>query len=293
MQKVINIDGGLGRAIALSGIINDIALKEKVCVMSPYDFLFDTNPNIEVLDLSNKNIFEEKIKDSEYVNVEPYNDFDFYSKKTHVARVYNKLVTGRDVFIKPKVFENPAYLKKAVDWIAIEKANGKKIMFIQPFATTGGNKNNDKEVEDLSYRSLKEEFVKKIVITFKDQYNIFVIKDNSQFGFNDTKNFTMKCKEDYFLLFSILKLIDVAICCDSFLSHLLEAVDSKARTIVLWGASSEKNFGYEDHYNLRITPLEFVKPLRLPHNDVFYQIKNFGLNDFGDIELEKIKKIIG
>jgi len=291
-MKVFHVDGGLGRAIAFTGVINEVALKEKVCVMSPYDFLFDTNPNVTNLDLNNKNIFEEKIRESEYINVEPYNNIDFYSKRNHLITVFNKLVTGKSDFVKPRVFEHPAYIKKARDWIETEKANGKKLMFIQPFASTGGNKPNEKEIEDVSYRSLKEDFVKKIVSQFKDQYNIFIVKDDSQFGFEDTKSFTMKCKEDYFLLFSIRKLVDVAISCDSFLPHLVEAIDSKAKTIVLWGASSEKNFGYPDHYAIRKAPIEFVEPLRILHNNVFYQIKNFGLNDFGEQELAKIKELV-
>jgi len=290
-MKIINVEGGLGRAIAFSSILEKIGLKEKIGVVTMYDFLFETNPNVICYDASNKNIFEETIKENEYIYCEPYTDIDFYKNKEHICTVINKIITGEKEFIKPKIYEHPVYIKRAEDWINLQKQNNKKIMFIQPFSSTGGNKDeNGNEIEDISYRSLKEDFVKKIVNEFKEEYNIFLVKDNSQFCVDETINYTLEGIEDYFLFYSICKRIDVAICCDSFLPHLLEAVDSQAKVFVLWGATSEKNFGYDGHYHIRKKEVEFIEPLRMPCNPVFYQIKNHGLNDFGDKEIEQIKE---
>ena len=100
----------------------------------------------------------------------------------------------------------------------------------------------------------------------------------------------MNSVDDYFLLFSVLKRIDVAICCDSFLHHLIEAVDSKAKVFVLWGGTLESNQGYENQVNIRKQKVDFVEPLRLPHNHNFYVARNFGCNDFGIREVQLIRK---
>jgi len=289
MEKIININGGLGRAISFSGVINKLAEKEKISLMTSYDFLFQFSPNITCIDTNFKNNFEEKIINCEYIEVEPYNDFDYYNENEHISKVFNKLITGENKFVKPKIYTHKMYEEKANQWLSEEKKNGKKIMFIQPFAETGGNKVNGKESEDVSFRSLKEDFVKSIIEEYKKDYNIYIVR-GKQFGFDGTKNFILNGEEDYFMFYSACQLIDVAICCDSFLHHLLEAVDTKAKVITLWGATSEKAQGYSSQLNIRKKELKFVEPLRLPHNHLFYVAKNYGINDFDKVELEQIKK---
>ena len=77
---VIRIDGGLGRVVAMSGAITEVAKKKEVKVVTSWPLVFRGNPYIKsVHGLDDRRLFEDVIKGNDYIELEPYTDPEFFN----------------------------------------------------------------------------------------------------------------------------------------------------------------------------------------------------------------------
>jgi len=287
MEYFIRVDGGIGRCIASIGAVLEFAKSHNCSVVSSHPYIFD-NIGLKVYPIDTPYLYEDKISKGIYLEPEPYNDFAYYNEKKHLAQVFNKLLNGKDEMPESKMVLTPNETNEARNYVEnVKKESGKKVLLFQPYASTGGHMMNNNLVEDETFRSLKPEFVDKLVEKLRKDYMIIVVKDNSQV----TNKNTMMLNVDTRKYVALIPFVEAVICVDSFLQHAVSALNNPVKTIVFWGGTKESNVGYKEHAGIRIKEVE-DEPNRMPHNHQYYTSKNRGANDFGDQEIEKVLSLL-
>jgi hypothetical protein len=287
MEYFIRVDGGIGRCIASTGAILEFAKNHTCSVVSSHPYIFD-NIGLKVYPLDTPYLYEDKISKGVYLEPEPYNDFAYYNEKKHLSQVFNKLLNNKDEMVKSKIVLTTNELNEAKVYVDnLRKESGKKILLLQPYASSGGKFTDNNLIEDETFRSMKPDFCDKLIQALKSEYVILQVRDNSQFSNKDTITFNVDTRR----YFSLISFMDAVICVDSFLQHAVSALGNPVRTIVFWGGTMEKNLGYPEHTAIRIKEIE-DEPNRMPHNHQYYTTKNRGSNDFTDTEVKKVVDIL-
>jgi len=281
------VDGGIGRCIASTGAILEFAKTHTCSVVSSYPTIFD-NIGLKVYPIDTPYLYEDKISKGIYLEPEPYNDVAYYAEKKHLAQVFNKLLNGQDKMpeIKMVLTVNESNEAKAyVD--SLKSQSGKKVLLLQPYASSGGHMMNNNLVEDETFRSLKPEFTDKLIEKLRKDYMIILVKDNSQV----TNKNTMVLNVDTRKYVALIPFVDAIICVDSFLQHAVAALGNPVKTIVFWGGTKESNVGYSEQVGIRIKEVE-DEPNRIPHNHQYYTSKNRGANDFTEEQIDKVLALL-
>jgi len=149
MDKFLKIDGGIGRCIAATGVIENYAKNElekgnKTFIVTSFPKVFNGLEGIEriypiVVISENKVIappylYEDYISKGEFIEPEPYNDFSYYKDDKHLVTVFNKLLNGKLEYISPKLILTDNELLEAKTFIENEKTKtGKKFLLYQNF----------------------------------------------------------------------------------------------------------------------------------------------------------------
>lgn len=304
----VKVDGGIGRVIAATGAVDNFAkIKEKegikVNVVSSFPQLFNGLENINrIYNIGMPYLYEDYISKGEFIEPEPYNHYLYYAEGEHLATVFNFLLTGKKEYIAPKIVLTDNELEEAKGFIEEMKKNEKKkILLIQPWGSQGGiqiadEKGQPKVRVDETYRSFGTGFYRKFIDKFKDKYKILSVQATANFNgkqvpqvaFKDTSVFS---NPDIRKIIAVIPFVDGIVACDSFLHHASASLGTPVPTLVLWGATSEKNLGYSEHVNLRSKDVTEFEPNRVPHDHDYYVNKNKGSNEFkleflNDIEVE-------
>ena len=144
LPLVIRIDWGLGRVIAMSWAITEVAKKREVKVITSRPLVFWWNPYVEVHWLDDRRLFEDVIKWNDYIELEPYTDPKFFNEAE------NWLKTASRILWLDKVAEPILYLAEHEKILNKLPWNQDKIILFQPFWSVV----NDSIWADKSYRSL-------------------------------------------------------------------------------------------------------------------------------------------
>ena len=85
---VIHIDGWLGRVVAMTGAITEVAKKRPVKVITSRPLVFRWNPYIKSVHwLDDRRLFEDVIKGNDYIELEPYTDPKFFNDAENWLKV--------------------------------------------------------------------------------------------------------------------------------------------------------------------------------------------------------------
>lgn len=303
------VSGGIGREIALTGVITEYAKRnpdKEVNVIAGYPDLYLNNTYINrVYPITHQYLFDDVIKDSNYIDLEPYNDMDYYKNEKHLIEVYAKLLLGKLEFIEPTI-----YLHQQEDLMAKEfiKTFKKPIILFQPFGASGGKfkQECDKKsdiactgiilTEDPSARSISYELTDALCEELKSKYDLILIRAPNQY----TPKYTPTLLQPNGQLLPIRQVLAILpyikgfIGCDSFLQHGAKMANVK-NGIVLWGSTKPNNLGYKDFTNLTHNLNYTWLPNRQPHNNPDADKKNNELMKRAypvKVTIERIKKII-
>jgi len=252
MKKVIKIDGGIGRVIALSGVV-----KEGDIVVTSFPEVFFGRNEIKVYPLSHPYLFEDIVYNNNWVEVEPYNDAEYYRNGKHISAVFNKLIYGDLEEVAPKMDFQSDEINSAKEQISNWKKEWgvKKIVMFQPF---GSN-----ITQDISKRAMTQEFAQKVIDKIKKvegEYEVIYIKGEDHPELKNCKVFPLQLRQIFALANGVDKFIGV----DSFLQHLAGAINKSA--LVFWTGTSVNNLGYSIHKNISIgSPLIIAN--RIPMNN--------------------------
>ena len=268
---VISLSWWLGRVIAMTGAISEVAKSRDVHVITSRPLAFWGNPYIKsVHGFEDRNLFKEVIKGKDYIEIEPYTDPDFFNN------AQNRLEVVRKQLKLEKVAEPCLFLAEH------EKENnflqGAKPLLFQPFGSTMQWNGSDK-----SYRSIKVKDAQYIADNLvKKGYTLYCVERNDQPKLN---NVVCLDTPDMRWVVSLCARYPL-LWCDSCLHHASKAFNKKA--VVIWAWTDAERYWYESNVNLREFPMVEHTPMRLPMNDFNFDISNQHTNEFTKEFLNKI-----
>lgn len=243
---VIRIDWWLGRVIAMSWTITEVAKKRPVSVITSWPVAFRGNPYIkEVYGIDERKLYENVIKGNDYFELEPYTDSRFFNDWV------NWLEIARDKLWLKEVAEPIIYLAEHekldnyLEW-------NMPVLF-QPFGSSMKINGSDK-----SYRSLKIQDAQYIADRLIALWcTVYVVERDDQPKLEWCKQLTANSVRWLVSLADRYPLIWV----DSCMHHATKAFWKKS--VVIWSWTDAWRFWYDTHINLRNNePYEYV-PFRL------------------------------
>lgn len=267
---VIKIDWWLGRVIAMTGAITEIAKDRQVRVITSRPLAFWGNTIIESVHwLDDRDLYRQVIRGNDYFELEPYTDPDFFNDWVNRLEIARRKL-GLDKVAQPKLYlaEHEKH-SNFLQW--------KPVLF-QPFWSTMYINGADK-----SYRSFKVEDAQYIADSLiRNWYTVYeVIKQNAQPKLRgcqilDTPN-----------LRRVISLCDryPVIWCDSCLHHAAKAFGKKA--VVMWAWTDAGRFWYDTSINLWEKGMKEYTPMRLNLNDFNFDCINQESNVFTKQFLDK------
>lgn len=261
---VIRIDWWLGRVVAMSWAITEVAKKRPVKVVTSRPLVFWGNPFIKsVHGLDDRRLFEDVIKGNDYIELEPYTKPKFFNDWVNWLEIAKEEL-GLDKVAEPILFlAEHEKVSNYLDW-------PKPILF-QPFWSTMGLNGADK-----SYRSIPVEAAQYLADWLVAKWHTVyeVIKQWAQPVLNNCR---MCDTPDLRLVVSLCARYPV-VWCDSSLHHCAKAFWKKA--LVVWAWTDKERYGYKSHVNMREFPMVAHTPLRLNMNDFNFDISNQNTNKF-------------
>lgn len=268
---VIRVDGWLGRVIAMSWAVTEVAKHRPVKVITSRPLVFRWNTIIKSVHwLEDRRLFEDVIKGNDYIEIEPYTKPKFFNEWVNWLNIVQEEL-GLNEVAEPKLFlAEHEKLNNVLEW-------DKPILY-QPFGSTMEANGADK-----SYRSIP---------VMQAQY---LADKMRQLWY--TPYLVIKPWQPVLEGCEILDTPDmrwvVSLCarypvfwCDSCLHHASKAFWKKA--LVLWAGTDAGRYGYKSNINLREYSMVAHTPLRLLMNDFNFDISNQHTNRFTQKFLDKV-----
>jgi hypothetical protein len=248
-------------------------------------------------------LYEDYISKGDFIEPEPYNNSLYYADGEHLATVFNYLLTGKKEYVAPKIILTENELEEAKTFIEdMKKKENKKILLIQPWGSQGGiqiaDENGEPKIRvDETYRSFGTGFFRKFISEFEKDYKILSVQATAMFNGKQVPQVALKgtsvfSNPDIRKIIAVIPFVDGVVACDSFLHHASASLGTPVPTQVLWGATSEKNLGYEGQNNLRSKEVKEVEHNRVPNDHAYYINKNKGSNEFKLDLLEEIRGVL-
>jgi ADP-heptose:LPS heptosyltransferase len=286
MQKIIKIDGGIGRVICATGAIKRASLDERIVVITSWPEVFENNPHVFKLykDGSIPYLFDDVIKHGDFIYPEPYHSQLYYNQKYHLIESFDDLINGGLLSVTKA--DNELFLtdeEKAFGLDVMSKvksASGKKsVIAYQPFGS-GASMSVDGVISDPSFRSLSDQLNRKILTDCTD--SVFVNLSHIPINHPNCwqQQFTLR------QLFSVINACNSVVTIDSVVSHAGVAFDKKG--VLILGATYSKNVGYDEYINYR-TFQRSGYPKSYQSNRFCGHVElNKGAMDFDEYEQENI-----
>lgn len=256
MYIIFQVDGGIGKCIAATAVVEAIAKKypsHKIIVVSGYPEVWMNNPHVHRTYQQNNisYFYDEYIngKDSIVMLHNPYMETDVVYEKKHLIAAWCNMLNVPYKGEQPKIY----LTNREIDYFQkVYLTSDKPLMIMQ---TNGGAFN-----QPLKYswaRDIPYDTAKAVVEKFKDQYNIIHIRREDQPGFEFTTAITGAGFRE---IYSLLALSEKRFLMDSFVQHACAALNLPAT--VCWIANSPVVFGYDLHDNIQANPFTTNPDLR-------------------------------
>ena len=241
MQKVIKIDGGIGRIICAEPALRKLSTKEDIIVLTSWPDALQTPHLDKVYWTGFGDTFNTLIKDNDLISPEPYHNHLYYNEKHHLIQSFDYLLNGNDSAIeKPDLYLTEKEILKG-KYLADKLRKGKLLIAFQPFGSTATYKEDNNTVVDPTHRSLPFHVAYHIVDRLADKCNFINLSNISVFH-PSVSNFNNSLRDS----FGLVNACDYVISIDSLLSHVGYALNKKGMNLT--GATSLVNFGYPHHY---------------------------------------------
>lgn len=269
---VIRIDWWLGRVIAMTGAITEVAKKRPVKVITSWPLVFWGNPYIKsVHGLDDRNLFVDVIRWNDYFELEPYTDSKFFNDAENWLKV-----AARHLWVEWPTPQPCLFLAEHEKINNVLCENCSPILF-QPFGSTMQANGSDK-----SYRSIPVDAAQYMADKMIEMgYTPYVVERNDQPKLNWCQQLTV---QDLRWLVSLADRYPV-VGCDSSMHHAAKAFGKKA--LVLRAGTDAERYWYESNINMREHPFVAFTPMRLPMNSFDLDICNQHTNKFTKKFLDK------
>lgn len=238
-----HIEGGLGKNIAATSIIEDVAKKysdRKLIMVVSYPEIFINNPHIHrVYRVGTTNYFyDDYIRDKDTIlfKQEPYHQSGHITQKKHVIENWCDIIGLSYTEQLPKLYPNAIQKNLSSAYY-----RNKPIMVIQ---TNGGGFNSN-----YGYawsRDLPYYLSVAIAEKFSTDYHIIQVTRPNSPLIPNVEHITQQTSN--FEQFAILAASEKRVLIDSFMQHAAAAMGLPST--VLWVGTSPINYGYKMHKNI-------------------------------------------
>lgn len=269
---VIHIDWWLGRVVAMSGAITEVAKNRPVKVVTSRPLVFRWNTIIKSVHwLDDRRLYEDVIQGNDYIEIEPYTKPRFFNDWVNRLEIVREEL-GLEEIAEPCLFL--AEHEKENNYL-----NWNNPILFQPFWSTMGMNWTDK-----SYRSIKvkdaQYIANKMIEMWYTPYEVIKPWEQPVLEWCQILD-----TPDLRFVVSLCARYPV-VWCDSSLHHIAKAFKKKALVVRAW--TDWERYGYESHINMREYPMVAHTPLRLWMNDFNFDISNQHTNEFTKNFLDEV-----
>lgn len=275
---VIKIDWGLGRVIAMTWAITEVAKTRPVKVLTSRPLAFWWNPYIESVHwLDDRRNFQDVIRWNDYKELEPYTDPHFFNDGMNwldVAAMQLQLEKPADPIMFLAEHEK---LQNRLQW--------DKVVLFQAFGSSMWW-----DWADKSYRSFRISDAQYIVWELKRLwFTVYIPEREDQPKLQGANQLTTQNMRWLVTLAARYPVV----WCDSSLQHAARAFGKPS--VVSWSGTDAWRFGYPYHVNMRMEdkPYTYV-PFRLGVDfdlDIINQHTNEYTKDYLDKFIYNVKKL--
>jgi len=294
------INGGAGRVLSS---IPAFELYEKenpddnfIIVVEGFMELFKGHPTLykRCYEFSHRNLFEDKLKNMNYFQPEPYQVWEYYNQQATISQAFDIAINKKGLREVPKptiMLTTEENLGGAETLKNIRKDfNNKKAVVFQPFGR-GSNMNHHAHNIDMGGRSFMPEHAAKLIKRLQKKYCVIVM-DEKQHDFK-----ALGCDDVVVQMtgmtlrrwMGVINSSSYFVGCDSIGQHIAYALNKPA-TVVL-GSTFKENVSYPDAKNFNIVDLgagkKMYSPIRMCFNEIA-DVNNDKLMHLTDSDYDKI-----
>lgn len=244
---VWHIEGGLGKNVAATALINNVKRKysdRKLILVVSYPEVFLNHPDIHrVYRVGMTSYFyDDYIKDKDTIvfKHEPYFQSDHIMKKKHLIENWCDLLGIRYESQQPILYPNMIQKEFQHSW-----RRDRPVMILH----TNGGLLTQQNIYSWT-RDLPLGLVQNIVNKYQSRYHIIQVGRTPEHAIPGIEFINQPLSN--YELFSMLQLSEKRVLIDSCLQHAAAAL--KLKSTVLWVGTSPKNFGYDLHTNVVAKP---------------------------------------
>lgn len=244
-NKFVRITGGAGRIICSSPSIEKLSKTHNVIVQTPHPWVFKNNPNIKMNLHLDTPAWQQYIKNSDFIEPEPYHDHYYYNQKHHLIQSFDYLLNNECDMTTPKLYLSENEKLFGYENINALKKNFKcdKVAIIQPFGQTA---NPNANFYDETGRSIPYTLTLKIIKMLSScGILVFVMGVNNK-ELSEIPNvvcFTYTMRN----WASLFNFIDYFIGCDSVGQHMARSFGVQGT--VFLGQTYRENISYK-YFNI-------------------------------------------
>jgi hypothetical protein len=244
--------GGIGKNVALTAFIPKLAEKYgDFNVMSPWPDLFHGQKGIRrSLDMNIEYGYEDYFKGQDRLNPEPYSNNRFFKKEISLLEAFAEEL-GLDYDPKKDTPLSPTSLPDNVK-VEIEKIRSAKKFIVTQFS--GGNQAiNPQPNQKIMVKDYPMDLILKFVDLFQEKYGeeYQIVNYGLEYEKIDHPAVLNVPGLPYSAIPYLLFRSSGFVAIDSNLQHFSACQGlENLKGVVIWGATSPKNFGYEKNINL-------------------------------------------
>jgi hypothetical protein len=251
MNIIFSIQGGLGKSVMGTGVCKAIRKKypnDKLIVLTGYPEVFMSNKEVDMaFGLGQEAYFYNKYIDGQEVKIfanDPYQETEHILCQEHLIETWCRMY-GLDYN-----YEIPSVeLNEREKMFYTNKYQTEKPIFI--LQTHGGAPQQESRYSWA--RDIPRNVIQSVIEEFKNDYQIFHLKREDQFGLENTTALTDTFKG----VACMINRSQKRLLMDSFGQHTAAALNK--HSTVLWICNKPNVFGYEIHDNICANP-ETAKP---------------------------------
>ena len=251
MNIIFSIQGGLGKSIMGTAVCKAIRKKypnDKLIVLTGYPEVFMSNKEVDMaFGLGQEAYFYNKYIDGQEVKIfanDPYLITEHILNQEHLVETWCKMYGLEYNNETPSV-----ELNEREKMFYFNKYQTEKPIFI--LQTHGGAPQQESKYSWA--RDIPRNVILSVIEEFKNDYHIFHLKREDQFGFENTTGLTDTFKG----VACMINRSSKRLLMDSFGQHTAAALNK--HSTVLWICNRPSVFGYEIHDNISANP-ETAKP---------------------------------
>lgn len=260
--KSFFVNGGAGRVLcsipAFEKYQEDHPDEDFVIVCEGGTDFFKGHPTLygKVYDYWHKNLFRDKIVNTDVCTPEPYRVWEYYNQKCSLSQAFDIAINNKGIrdLQKPtlKLSKEEQINGKFIVEEVRQKTGKRKTVVFQPFGRgvqTAGN-----IISDPSGRSFEFQNVVSIIKRLQKKYSVILMAefgfDFEKEGLKDTISFPAGNNVPVRGWASIIKEADLFLGCDSLGQHIAYSVDTPAVTVM--GSTFGINVSYPDYEKFEV-----------------------------------------